>query len=174
MMLLPFLCYHTHRERETEGGGGGGKVVAHSGGCTGGPFRPATDSESVLLQVSSVHGEVATELVRSCETLGAVWPGARMGLLSGVRAHVRLEMVRAGELPLAHVTLEGANAGVLPAVSTKLVRSREPLPATLVVTNIRFLARVLPDVHLEVGQLQVALGASRVEAHKRFSLLLGL
>ena len=42
------------------------------------------------------------------------------------------------------------------------------------VTDVRLLSRVLPDVHLEVRELKVALGAAWVEAHKRLSLLLGL
>ena len=138
------------------------------------PLRPATDSESILLQVSSVHGKMTAELIRSGESLRAVGPGARVRLLSRVRPHVGLEMVGPRELPLAHVTLEGADPGVLPAVSAELVGSREPLPAPLVVADVRLLPRVLPDVHLEVRQLQVALGAARVQTDKRLSLLFGL
>ena len=41
------------------------------------------------------------------------------------------------------------------------------------IADIRLLPSVLPDVHLQMGQLQVALGTARVEAHKRLSLLLG-
>ena len=63
---------------------------------------------------------------------------------------------------------------MLPAVSAKLVRAREPLPTTLVITDIGLLPRVLPNVHLQVGQLQVALGASWIETDERFPLLLCL
>ena len=97
-----------------------------------------------------------------------------MRLLSGVGAHVRLEVVRTGEFPLADIALEWSDASVLAAVSTKLIRSGEPLPAPLVVTDVRLLPSVLADVHLQVGELQVALGAARIEAYKRLSLLLSL
>ena len=42
------------------------------------------------------------------------------------------------------------------------------------VADVRLFASVLPDVHLEVRQLKVALGAAGVEAHEWFSLLFGL
>ena len=42
------------------------------------------------------------------------------------------------------------------------------------ITDIWFFTGVLPDVHLEVRQLKVSLGAARVEAYKWFSLLFGL
>lgn len=89
-------------------------------------------------------------------------------------AHVCLEVVGPGELSLADLALEGADPGVLAAVAPELVRAGEPLPASLMVTDIWLLTSVLPDVHLEVGELQVALGAARVEADKRLSLLIGL
>lgn len=63
---------------------------------------------------------------------------------------------------------------MLPAVTTQLVRARKPLPTPLVITDVGLLPRVLPDVHLQMGQLQVALGASRIETDKWFSLLLCL
>lgn len=139
------------------------------------PGTPArTGLEAVLLQVSPVHGEMAAELIRSSESFGAVGPGAGVRLLTRVCTHVRFEMVRTGELPLTDIALEGAHAGVLPAVSTQLVGAGEPLSAPLVVAHVRFLTRVLADVHLEMGELQVALGAAWVEANEGFSLLLGL
>lgn len=121
-----------------------------------------------------MHGQVASEFVRSCESLGAIWPGARVWLLSGVSTHVRLEVVRPGELALADIALEGSDTGVLSTVSTKLVRARKPLPAALVIADIWLLPGVLPDVHLEVGQLQIALGAAGIEADEGLPLLLGL
>ena len=63
---------------------------------------------------------------------------------------------------------------MLAAVATELVGAREAFPAALVVTHVRLLPRVLPDVHLEVGELQVALGAARVEADKWFPLFFSL
>lgn len=63
---------------------------------------------------------------------------------------------------------------MFPAVASQLVRSGEPLPASLVIADIRLLSGVLPDVHLKVRQLQVPLCAARVEAHEGFPLLLGL
>lgn len=42
------------------------------------------------------------------------------------------------------------------------------------VADVGFLARMLPDVHLKVRELQVSLGASRVQADEWLSLLLGL
>jgi len=97
-----------------------------------------------------------------------------MGLLSGVGAHVRLEVIGTGEFPLADVTLEGPYSGVLPAVPPQLVGAREPFAAPLMVTDIGLFSGVLPDVHLQVRELQVPLGASRVEADKRLPLLLRL
>ena len=143
----------------------------HTRGCAA--IRPEAFSESILLQVPAVHGKMSPELVRSCESLRAVWPGARVWLLSRVGPHVGLEVIGSRELPLANLALEGTDASVFPAVATQLVGSREPLPAPLVVTDVRFLSGVLPDVHLQVRELQVALGAPRVETHEGFALLLG-
>ena len=122
----------------------------------------------------SVHGEVATELVRPCESLGAVGPGACMGLLSSVGSHVRFEVIGTGEFPLADVTLEGPYSGVLPAVPPQLIRARESLATPLMVADVRLFSGVLPDVHLQVRELQVPLSTARVEADKRLSLLLCL
>ena len=130
--------------------------------------------ESVLLQVSSVHGQMTSQLIRACESLGAVGPGADMGLLTSVSAHVGFEVVRARELPLADVALEGADSCVLPAVTPQLVRPGEPLAAALVVADVGLLPRVLADVHLEVRELQVPLGAAGVEADEWLPLLLRL
>ncbi len=133
----------------------------------------AANLESVFLEVSSVHCQVATKLIRASESLWAVGPGADMGLLSGVCAHVRFEVVRSGELSFADFALEGANAGVLSAVSPELVRSGESLPTPLMVADVWFLPGMLPDVHLEMGQLQISLCAAWVEAHEGLSLFLG-
>ena len=135
---------------------------------------PGNVLKSILLEVPPMHGQVTAKLIRSCEPLGAVGPGAYMGLLSGVRTHVRLEVVGSGELALADVALEWAYPRVLAAVPPQLVRAGESLATALVLADVRLFAGVLPDVHLEVGQLEVALCASRVEADKWFSLLLCL
>ena len=65
------LCTtHTHTHTHTHRGGGdgvGGKVVvvvvARAVHVQGWPRRPATHLESVFLEVSSVHGQMATEFV---------------------------------------------------------------------------------------------------------------
>lgn len=129
--------------------------------------------ESVLLQMSPVHGEMTAEFVGTRESLWAVGPGAHVGLLSGVRAHVGFQVIGSGELSLADFALERPHSGVLPAMASQLVGPGEPLAATLVVASVWFLACVLPDVHLQVRELQISLGAPGVEAHKRLSLLLG-
>ena len=54
--------------------------------------------ESVLLEVSSVHCQVATELIGTSESLWAVGPCADVWFLSGVCTHVGFEVVRSGEL----------------------------------------------------------------------------
>lgn len=97
-----------------------------------------------------------------------------MWLLPSVGSHVRLEMIGPGELSLAHFTLERADTRVLAAVSTELVRSGEPLATPLMVTHIWLLSGVLSDVHLQVGELEVAFGAARVEADKWLPLLVNL
>ena len=131
-------------------------------------------SESILFEVSSVHGKVSPQFVRSCESLWAVWPRADVGLLTGVSTHVGFEMVRSGELPLADFALEWPDARVFTAVSSQLVRSREPLATPFVVADIGLLSSVLSDVHLEMREFQVALGAAGVETHERFPLLFRL
>ena len=129
--------------------------------------------KSILFQVATVHCQVATELIGASEALWAVGPGAGVRLLSRVGPHVRLEVVGAGELAMAHIALEGTDSSVLAAVSPELVGSREPLPAAVVLTHVGLLTGVLPYVHLEVRELQVALGAAGVQANERFPLLLG-
>lgn len=121
-----------------------------------------------------VHGQVSSKLIRASKTLGAVWPRADVRLLSSVGTHVGLEVVRTREFPLTDLALEGADAGVLSAVPAELVGARETLSAALVLADVWLLAGVLPDVHLEVGELEVALGATGVEADKGFPLLVGL
>ena len=71
--------------------------------------------------MSAMHGKMSAKLIRPCKALGTVWPGADVGLFSGVGTHVRLEVVGAGEFALANVALEGAHSSVLPAVPAKLV-----------------------------------------------------
>ena len=117
---------------------------------------------------------MSPQFVRSCESLWAVGPGADVGLFSGVGAHVGFEVIGSREFPFADFTLEGPDAGVLAAVSSQLIGSREPLSATVVIANVRLLAGVLSDVHLEVRQLEVSLGAARVETDEWLSLLFGL
>lgn len=120
-----------------------------------------------------MHGEMASEFVRACEPLGTVGPRARVGLFSGVGPHVGLQVIGSRELTLADFAREGAYTGVLAAVSTELIRARKPLAAALVIADVGLLSRVLPDVHLQVGKLQVALGAAGVETDKGFPLFLG-
>lgn len=97
-----------------------------------------------------------------------------MGLFSCVSTHVGFEVIGSGEFPLADFALERSNSGMFSAVASQLVGPGEPLSAALVVTHVRFLTCVLPDVHLEVRKLQVPLGATRVQTHKWLPLFLGL
>ena len=110
--------------------------------------KVAATLESVFLEVSSVHRQVAAEFVRASESLWAVGPGAHMRFYSGVCAHVRFEVVGSGELPFANLALEGADTGVLSAVSSELVRSGESLSTSFVVADVWFLTCMLSDVHL--------------------------
>ena len=119
-----------------------------------------------------MHGEMTTEFVRAGEPLGTVRPRARVWLLSGVGSHVGLQVIGSGELSLADFAGEGSDAGVFSAVSSQLVGAGESLAATLVIADVRLLSRVLPDVHLQVRELEVALGAAGVETDKRLSLFL--
>lgn len=77
--------------------------------------------ESVLLKMSSVHCKMTSEFIRTSESLGAVWPGADMWLLSRVCAHVGLQVVRSREFPFTHIALERSHSGVLSAVASQLV-----------------------------------------------------
>lgn len=124
--------------------------------------------------MSAVHGEVSAEFVRSGESLGAVGPGANMGLFTGVGAHVGFEVIRSGELALADVALERTDTRVLAAVSPELVRTRETLATAIVLTDIGLFTGVLPNVHLEVRELEVTLGAARVETDEWLPLLISL
>ena len=130
--------------------------------------------KSVLFEVASVHGQVAPKLVRAGKSLGAVGPCADVGLLASVGTHVGLEVVRAGELALADLALEGTDTSVLAAVSPQLVRAGESLATALVLAHIGLFSGVLPDVHLEVGELEITLGAARVQADEWLSLLIVL
>ena len=116
--------------------------------------------------MAAMHGQVASKLIRAGKALGTVWPGASVGLLTSVGSHVGLEVIRAGELPLADVTLKGTDSSVLAAVTAKLVGSREPLSTVVHLTSIWLLTGVLANVHLQVGELHVAFGAPRVQADK--------
>ena len=88
------------------------------------PFAGVTARlEPVFLEVAAVHGQMAPELIRPCESLGAVGPRTGVGLLSCVRTHVRLEVVGSRKLALANVALEGSDTGVLSAVTAKLIGS---------------------------------------------------
>lgn len=128
--------------------------------------------ESVLFKMSSVHGQVTSELIRAGKSLRTVGPCADMWLLPGVGPHVGFEMIRSWKLSLAHFALEWTNTRVFAAVSSQLVRSRESLSAALVIAHIRFLPCVFPNVHLKMRQLEVTLGTARVEANEWLSLLL--
>lgn len=130
--------------------------------------------KSVLFKVTPVHGQMASKLVGASKSLGAVGPGADVGLFAGVGAHVCLEVVGAGELALADFALEGTDAGVLAAVSSELVGAGEALAAALVLAHIGLFTSVLPDVHLEVRELEVTLGAAGIEADEWFTLLVVL
>ena len=96
-----------------------------------------------------------------------------MWLLSRVGPHVCLEVIRPREFTLTDFTLERSDTSVFSAVPSQLVGPRKPLSAALVVADVRFLTSVLPDVHLEMRELQVAFGAAGVEADERLSLFFG-
>ena len=95
-----------------------------------------------------------------------------MGLFSSVCSHVGLEVVGAREFSLANITFKGTHASVLAGVTPQLVRATEALSASFNLAGIRLLSSVLADVHLQVGQLHVSLGASWVEADKGLAALL--
>ena len=122
--------------------------------------------------MAAVHGQVASKLVRAGKALGAVWPGAGVWLFTCVSAHVGLEVVRAGELPLADLTLKRADSSVLAAMATELVRSRKPFAAVVHFAGVRLLPSVLTDVHLEMGELHVAFGAPWVQADEGLAALI--
>jgi hypothetical protein len=71
--------------------------------------------------MSSVHSQVTSEFVGSCESLWAVGPSADMWFFTGVCSHVGFEVIRSGELPLADLALERSHPCVLSAVSSQLV-----------------------------------------------------
>ena len=117
---------------------------------------------------------MSAEFVGSGESFGAVGPCANMRLFSGVSAHVGFEVIRSREFALADVALEGADTRVLAAVSSELVRTRESLSTAIVLTDVGLFAGMLPDVHLEVRELEVSLGAAGIKTDEWFSLLIGL
>ena len=121
-----------------------------------------------------MHGEMSAEFIGSGKSLGAVGPCANVGLFTGVGAHVGFEVIRSGELALADVALEGADTRVLAAVSSELVRTRESLSTAIMLTDVGLFTGVLPNVHLEVRELEVSLGAAGVETDEWFPLLISL
>ena len=130
--------------------------------------------ESVLFKVSAMHSEMSPKFVRASEPLRAVGPCADVGLFSGVSTHVRFEMVRTGEFSLADIALEWTDTRVLAAMSSQLVRARETLSTTFMLAHVRLFSGVLPDVHLEVRELEVSLSAARVQANEWLPLFISL
>ena len=78
--------------------------------------------------------------------------------------HVEGQVVRPGEGPVAHLALERPVARVLPVVPRQLVGSGEFPSAILPGALVGLLARVRPEVGLEVRRFGVGLGASFVVA----------
>ena len=126
----------------------------------------------VLLHVAAMHGEVTAKFIGAGKSLWAVWPRTGVRFLPSVRPHVGLEVVRTRESSLAHVALEGADTSVLAGMASELVGSTEALSTAFDFAGIGLLSSVLADVHLEVGELHVALGATRVQTHEGFASLL--
>ena len=119
-----------------------------------------------------MHGKMTAKFIGAGESLWAVRPRTGVRFLPSVRPHVGLEVVRTRESSLAHVAFEGADTSVLAGMASELVGSAEALSTALDLTGIGLLSSVLADVHLEVGELHVALGATRVQTHKGFASLL--
>jgi len=74
--------------------------------------------------------------------------------------HVEGKMVGSGECPFAESALEGPVAGVFAVVASELVGAGEFPSASLPGALVRLLARVRPQVGLQVRRLRVRLGAS--------------
>ena len=87
-----------------------------------------------------------------------------------VPLEVQGEVVGAGEGPLAHPALERPVPRVLPHVPRQLVGAGKLPAAVLPRADVRLLARVRPEVRLQVGGLGVALAAAGVVAGVRGKL----
>lgn len=109
---------------------------------------------------------MSAKLIWSCKSFGTVGPCAYMGLFPSVGTHVGFEMVTSGEPSFADLTLEWPDSCVLSGVSSQLVWPWKSLSTSFMVTNIWFLTSVLPDVHLQMWQFHVPLGAAWVQANK--------
>lgn len=81
-----------------------------------------------------------------------------------VALHVKSEVVRSGEGPVAHLALEGPVSRVLPVVTGELVRPGKLPAAILPRALVRLLTCVRPQVGLQVRRFGVGLGASFVIA----------
>ena len=87
--------------------------------------------------------------------------------LSNVSLHVQTEMVASGESPFAEMALERSVSGVFAVVTGKFVRSREFPPASFPIAMVRLLARVSPQVRLQMRRLGVCFSASGMRASVR-------
>ena len=76
--------------------------------------------------------------------------------------HVQGKMIGSGECPFAQSTLKRTIARVFAIMSRQFIRSGEFPSASLPRALVRFLARVRPQVGLQMGRFRVRLGASRV------------
>ena len=74
--------------------------------------------------------------------------------------HVQGKMIGSGECPFAQSTLKRTIARVFAIMSRQFIRSGEFPSASLPRALVRFLARVRPQVGLQMGRFRVRLGAS--------------
>ena len=85
---------------------------------------------------------------------------------------VERQMVTSGERPSAVGALEGLCPRVLPVVPRQLVRPGKLPAAPIPRASVWLLARVCPDVRLEMRALRVDLLAAREVAEVRLSAVL--
>ena len=84
-----------------------------------------------------------------------------------VALHVQSQVIGAREGSLAHLTLEGPVSGVLPIMAGQLVRSGKFPSAILPGALVRLLARVGPQMSLQVRRFGVGFRATGVRASVR-------
>ena len=92
------------------------------------------------------------------------WGGGLVKSDADVTFHVQRQVVGAREGSLAQLALERPVAGVLAVVARQLVGAGELPAAALPRALVRLLARVRPQVGLEVRRFRVRLGAALVRA----------